>query len=44
MGMLVMEIHQQVVAQREALASLVRRLDPDDLPASQARRCGGSST
>ncbi|MGQ0832905.1 MAG: DUF222 domain-containing protein [Microthrixaceae bacterium] len=34
--MLVMEIHQEVVAQREALASLVRRLDPDDLPASQA--------
>lgn len=34
--MLVVEIHQEVVAQREALASLVRRLDPDELPASQA--------
>jgi len=34
--MLVMEIHQEVVAQREALSSLVRRLDPDELPASQA--------
>lgn len=34
--MLVMEIHQEVVAQREALASIVRRLDPDELPASQA--------
>ena len=36
MGMLVAEIHQEVVAQREALAGLVRRLDPDALPASQA--------
>lgn len=36
MGMLVMEIHREVVAQREALAALVRRIDPDDLPASQA--------
>jgi hypothetical protein len=36
MGMVVMEIHQEVVAQREALAALVRRIDPDELPASQA--------
>ena len=34
--MLVMEIHQEVMAQREALDALVRRLDPDALPASQA--------
>lgn len=36
MGMVVTEIHQEVVAQREALADLVRRIDPDELPATQA--------
>jgi hypothetical protein len=35
-GMITMEIHQEVAAQRRAFGDLVRRLDPDDLPASQA--------
>ncbi len=34
--MLLAEIHQDVVAERERLGVLVRRLDPDLLPASQA--------
>ena len=36
--MFLSEIHQEVIAQREALGRLVRGLDPDDLPASQAPR------
>lgn len=34
--MKLMDIHHEVVAQREAFAALVGRLDPDGLPASQA--------
>lgn len=34
--MLVAEIHWDVVTERERLAALVRRRDPDQLPASQA--------
>ncbi len=34
--MKLMDIHHEVVAQREALAALVRRLDPDDVPAFEA--------
>ncbi|MGQ0433640.1 MAG: DUF222 domain-containing protein [Microthrixaceae bacterium] len=34
--MVMMEIHREMAAQREALAALLRRIDPDELLASQA--------
>ena len=43
MGMFCTEIWREVVTLRERGAGLVARLDPDDLPASQARRGGGAT-